>query len=126
MFYYWHALIHILAKYSCHSLQRLDLAGLGPTIFNEESKITCFNSTFNNMKSLTNLKVIRIFYVYYFVYFKFTFFFKKLSLDLSSSTRKLLSALCSMPQLQILVLHVHKELDTEISDDIWADLKNHW
>lgn len=69
MFYYWHALIHILAKYSCHSLQRLDLAGLGPTIFNEESRVTCFNSTYNSMASLINLKVICFSYNKYYVLF---------------------------------------------------------
>lgn len=58
MFYYWHALIHMLAKYSCHSLHRLELAGLGPSIFNDESKTTCFNSTFDSMSSLINLKVL--------------------------------------------------------------------
>jgi len=57
-FYFWHALIHLLAKYSCHSLQRLDLAGLGPTIFNGENKILYFDCTFNSMESLINLKVI--------------------------------------------------------------------
>ncbi|XP_025419721.1 F-box only protein 33 isoform X2 [Sipha flava] len=105
MFYYWNVLIHMLAKYSCHSLQRLELAGLGPSIFNEESKTICFNSTFDSMSSLTNLK--------------------KLSLDLNSNTCKLLPALCSMTLLEILVLHVHKELDIEISDDIWADVKKY-
>ncbi|XP_026805463.1 F-box only protein 33 [Rhopalosiphum maidis] len=105
MFYYWNALIHMLSKYSCDSLQRLELAGLGPSIFNEESKTTCFNSTFDSMSSLINLK--------------------KLSLDLNSNTCKLLPALCSMSQLEILVLHVHNELDIDISDDIWADIKKY-
>jgi hypothetical protein len=52
----------MLAKYSCHSLQRLELAGLGPSIFNEESKTICFNSTFDSMSSLTNLKVYLFLY----------------------------------------------------------------
>lgn len=57
MFYYWHALIHMLAKYSCHSLQHLELAGLAPPIFNDQSKSAHFNFTFDSMSSLTNLKV---------------------------------------------------------------------
>lgn len=56
MFYYWHALIHMLANYSSHSLQRLELAGLGPPIFSDQSE-TCFNSTFDSISSLINLKV---------------------------------------------------------------------
>lgn len=65
MFYYWNALIHMLAKYSCHSLQRLELAGLGPSIFNEEYSITmpCSSkTTFDSMESLINLKVIFVFF----------------------------------------------------------------
>lgn len=31
-----------------------------------------------------------------------------------------------MSQLEILVLHVHNELDIDISDDIWADIKKYW
>ncbi|VVC32840.1 F-box domain,Leucine-rich repeat domain, L domain-like [Cinara cedri] len=102
MFYYWHALIHMLAKYSFHSLHRLELAGLGPSVCNE-SNITYFNSTYDSMSSLINLK--------------------KLSLDLNVNTYKLLPALCSMSNLEILVLHVHKDLGVEISDDVWANLK---
>lgn len=67
MFYYWNALIHMLAKYSCHSLRRLELAGLGPYIFNEESSTTCFNSTYDSFSSLTNLRVIIINLFYLFV-----------------------------------------------------------
>lgn len=64
MFYYWNALIHMLAKYSRHSLQRLELAGLGPSIFNEDYSNTmpCSSkTTFDSMESLINLKVIILF-----------------------------------------------------------------
>lgn len=67
MFYYWNALIHMLAKYSCHSLRRLELAGLGPSILNEESNTTCFNSTYDSFSSLTNLRVIIL--NFFFVHF---------------------------------------------------------
>lgn len=63
MFYYWNALIHTLAKNSSHSLQRLELAGLGLSLFNKENEVTCFDSTFNSLSSLINLKVFLLYLV---------------------------------------------------------------
>lgn len=131
MFYYWNALIHTLAEYNSHSLRRLELAGVGPSFFNKESEVICFGTTFGNMSSLINLKVIYLLNLIHFfsnniINLYTHFFLQKLSLDLNSNTYKLLPALCSMPQLEILVLHINEDLGIKITDDIWVDLKKYW
>ncbi|XP_050521253.1 F-box only protein 33-like isoform X2 [Daktulosphaira vitifoliae] len=103
-FLYWHDLIHMLAKYSNHSMKRLEITGLNSTFSNKITNYTCItNSTLNNLTLLTNLQ--------------------KLSLDYNSNTCNLLPALYTMSHLEILSLRILKKINFEINDNIWLNLK---
>ncbi|XP_050423221.1 uncharacterized protein LOC126834998 isoform X2 [Adelges cooleyi] len=109
LFNKWRELMLRLSQNSHRTMCRLELASAGVRVGNFGEYVLTLNESvvcdpFDSFISLSNLKI--------------------LSIDYNQFTCQLFPAMSSMHKLRSLVLHVHEDPVTELSDEFWVDFKN--